>query len=162
MKKSTKFAAVFISVLMLTAGMAACTAEKGGAESNSTDPSQTTVQTTEGSTAAPEETETGASGTASESSTAKEAKTSAKSSTTKKQSSGGASDFTIKEALDALQNYYGDGYSVNGTISEEDFYYFSVYKKDKKYASVKVNMKNGDAVETITETGEKNNLNLFV
>ena len=82
--------------------------------------------------------------------------------TTKKQSSDNSVDFTVQQALEALDNYYGSGYEVNGTVSEGDYYYFAVYKNDEKYASVKVNMKNGDAVETITETGETANLNLFV
>lgn len=82
--------------------------------------------------------------------------------TTKTQSAEDSVDFTVQQALEALDNYYGSGYEVNGTVSEGDYYYFAVYKNDTKYASVKVNMKNGDAVETITETGETANLNLFV
>lgn len=81
---------------------------------------------------------------------------------TKTQSAEDSVDFTVQQALEALDNYYGKGYEVNGTVSEGDYYYFAVYKNDSKYASVKVNMKNGDAVETITETGETANLNLFV
>lgn len=82
--------------------------------------------------------------------------------TTKKQSSEDSEDYTVQEALEALDNYYGSGYEINGTVSEGDYYYFAVYKNNEKYASVKVNMKNGDAVETITESGETANLNLFV
>lgn len=81
--------------------------------------------------------------------------------TTKKQSSEDSGDYTVEEALEALDNYYGSGYEINGTVSEGDYYYFAVYKNDEKYASVKVNMKNGDAVETLTESGETANFNLF-
>ena len=64
--------------------------------------------------------------------------------------------------LDALTNYYGKGYDVDGTVSEGNNYYFAVYKNKKKYASVKVNMQTGDAVETRTKDGATANFNVFV
>ena len=72
--------------------------------------------------------------------------------TTKKAKEDSGSAYTVNQALDALTNYYGKGYDVNGTVSEGNNYYFAVYKNKKKYASVKVNMQTGDAVETRTKT----------
>ena len=51
---------------------------------------------------------------------------------------------------------------VDGTVSEGNNYYFAVYKNKKKYASVKVNMQTGDAVETRTKDGATANFNVFV
>ena len=70
--------------------------------------------------------------------------------------------YTVNQALDALTNYYGKGYDVDGTVSEGNNYYFAVYKNKKKYASVKVNMQTGDAVETRTKDGATANFNVFV
>ena len=81
--------------------------------------------------------------------------------TTKKAKEDSGSAYTVNQALDALTNYYGKGYDVNGTVSEGNNYYFAVYKK-KKYASVKVNMQTGDAVETRTKDGATANFNVFV
>lgn len=161
MLKIKKITAILLSALLLAAGTAACT----GANTEET----TTESTVSSDTALAnsETTETTADTQTSE--TTEQPQTSKQSSTkatqkvtTKKQSSGGSHDFTVKEVLDALNNYYGDGYDVNGTVSEDDFYYFAVYKKDKKYASVKVNMQNGDAVETLTESGKTAKFNVFV
>lgn len=108
-----------------------------------TEPAKTTEQTTEAdksSTAAPKK----------------------KTTTTKKQANEKPGNYSVKAALDALENYYGDGYAVNGTVSEGDDYFFAVYKNDKKYASVKINLKTGDTEETLTATGEKNTFNVFV
>ena len=77
-----------------------------------------------------------------------------------KEDSGNA--YTVNQALDALTNYYGKGYDVDGTVSEGNNYYFAVYKNKKKYASVKVNMQTGDAVETRTKDGATANFNVFV
>ena len=38
------------------------------------------------------------------------------------------SAYTVNQALDALTNYYGKGYDVDGTVSEGNNYYFAVYK----------------------------------
>lgn len=82
--------------------------------------------------------------------------------TTKKAKEDSGSAYTVNQALDALTNYYGKGYDVNGTVSEGNNYYFAVYKNKKKYASVKVNMQTGDAVETRTKDGATANFNVFV
>ena len=82
--------------------------------------------------------------------------------TTKKAKEDSGNAYTVNQALDALTNYYGKGYDVDGTVSEGNNYYFAVYKNKKKYASVKVNMQTGDAVETRTKDGETANFNVFV
>lgn len=82
--------------------------------------------------------------------------------TTKKAKEDSGNAYTVNQALDALTNYYGKGYDVNGTVSEGNNYYFAVYKNKKKYASVKVNMQTGDAVETRTKDGATANFNVFV
>ena len=82
--------------------------------------------------------------------------------TTKKAKEDSGSAYTVNQALDALTNYYGKGYDVDGTVSEGNNYYFAVYKNKKKYASVKVNMQTGDAVETRTNDGATANFNVFV
>ena len=82
--------------------------------------------------------------------------------TTKKAKEDSGSAYTVNQALDALTNYYGKGYDVDGTVSEGNNYYFAVYKNKKKYASVKVNMQTGDAVETRTKDGATANFNVFV
>lgn len=82
--------------------------------------------------------------------------------TTKKAKEDSGNTYTVNQALDALTNYYGKGYDVDGTVSEGNNYYFAVYKNKKKYASVKVNMQTGDAVETRTKDGATANFNVFV
>lgn len=82
--------------------------------------------------------------------------------TAKKEKEDRGSTYTVNQALDALTNYYGNGYDVNGTVSEGSDYYFAVYKNNKKYASVKVDLKTGDAVETRTKDGATANFNVFV
>lgn len=82
--------------------------------------------------------------------------------TTKKAKEDSGNAYTVNQALDALTNYYGKGYDVDGTVSEGNNYYFAVYKNKKKYASVKVNMQTGDAVETRTKDGATANFNVFV
>ena len=49
--------------------------------------------------------------------------------TTKKAKEDSGSAYTVNQALDALTNYYGKGYDVDGTVSEGNNYYFAVYKK---------------------------------
>ena len=107
--------------------------------------------------AAPEETTTRPATAAATDTTAKPAET-----TTKKAKEDSGSAYTVNQALDALTNYYGKGYDVDGTVSEGNNYYFAVYKNKKKYASVKVNMQTGDAVETRTKDGATANFNVFV
>lgn len=46
-----------------------------------------------------------------------------------KEDSGNA--YTVNQALDALTNYYGKGYDVDGTVSEGNNYYFAVYKNKR-------------------------------
>lgn len=140
-------------MLSLTVALCACakTQEAGGTTEGTQNVSDTTS-----TTAAPPSTETTTKPT-----------TSAKVTTTKATTTQGTTKFsgrfTVNEALDALYIYYGDGYQINGTVSEGDDYYFAVYNnKNDKYASVKVNLKTGNATETIVASGEKNTLNLFV
>ncbi len=163
MKKYCKiFIAVFICAL-LAFSTAACSSEtKTDDVTEETSPATSELTTEQNVT---EEGTTEETSSAEKDSTADNSTTEKKTTdktTTKKQSSENSGDYTVQEALEALDNYYGSGYEINGTVSEGNYYYFAVYKNDEKYASVKVNMQNGDAVETLTESGETANLNLFV
>lgn len=162
-----KYCKLFLAVLLcalLAFSAAACSSENKTQDvTESTAPALSESASEQDVTG---ESQTEEDSTAQEDSTAENQNNSGKETTekgtTKKHSSDNSVDFTVQQALEALDNYYGSGYEVNGTVTEGDYYYFAVYKNDEKYASVKVNMKNGDAVETITETGETANLNLFV
>ncbi|MDE6385733.1 MAG: hypothetical protein K2K71_04555 [Eubacterium sp.] len=66
----------------------------------------------------------------------------------------------VKEVLDMLSDHYGKDYQVNSTVTENEYNYFAVVKNGEKYASVKVNLSNGDATETIIETGQTSDFNL--
>ena len=81
--------------------------------------------------------------------------------TTVPESTTNTSTDTTAKPAETTTNY-GKGYDVDGTVSEGNNYYFAVYKNKKKYASVKVNMQTGDAVETRTKDGATANFNVFV
>ncbi len=66
----------------------------------------------------------------------------------------------VKEVLDMLSDHYGKDYQVNSTVTENEYNYFAIVKNGEKYASVKVNLSNGDATETIIETGQTSDFNL--
>lgn len=66
----------------------------------------------------------------------------------------------VKEVLDILSDHYGKGYEINSTVTENEYNYFAVIKDGEKYASVRVNLSNGDATETIIETGSSSDFNL--
>ncbi len=77
------------------------------------------------------------------------------------QASAEIQSISVNEALNVLQEFYGDTFTVNATINEADYQYFAVYdKNNEKYASVRVNLSTSEAVETISATGEKNEYNL--
>jgi len=62
---------------------------------------------------------------------------------------------SINQALNALEEHYGNSYNINSTVEEDGYNYFAVYSGEEKYASVKVNLATGEASETIVSTGEK-------
>ena len=66
----------------------------------------------------------------------------------------------VKEVLDILSDHYGKDYEINSTVTENEYNYFAVIKDGEKYASVRVNLSNGDATETIIETGKSSDFNL--
>lgn len=144
MNKGIKAALALGLCCVTAAGLFGCTK---AAPEETTQPAATTADTT-----VPESTTNTSTDT-----TAKPAET-----TTKKAKEDSGSAYTVNQALDALTNYYGKGYDVDGTVSEGNNYYFAVYKNKKKYASVKVNMQTGDAVETRTKDGATANFNVFV
>lgn len=148
MNKGIKAALALGLCCVTAAGLFGCT--KAAPEETTTRPA--TVAATAADTTVPESTTNVATDT-----TAKPAET-----TTKKAKEDSGSAYTVNQALDALTNYYGKGYDVDGTVSEGNNYYFAVYKNKKKYASVKVNMQTGDAVETRTKDGATANFNVFV
>lgn len=151
MNKGIKAALALGLCCVTAAGLFGCT--KAAPEETTTRPTTVATQpaATVADTTAPERT------TAAADTTAKPAE-----STTKKAKEDSGSAYTVNQALDALTNYYGKGYDVDGTVSEGNNYYFAVYKNKKKYASVKVNMQTGDAVETRTKDGATANFNVFV
>lgn len=151
MNKGIKAALALGLCCVTAAGLFGCT--KAAPEETTTQPTTVATQpaATAADTTAPERT------TAATDTTAKPAET-----TTKKAKEDSGSAYTVNQALDALTNYYGKGYDVDGTVSEGSNYYFAVYKNKKKYASVKVNMQTGDAVETRTKDGATANFNVFV
>lgn len=148
MNKGIKAALALGLCCVTAAGLFGCT--KAVPEETTTRPA--TVAATAADTTVPESTTNAATDT-----TAKPAET-----TTQKAKEDSGSAYTVNQALDALTNYYGKGYDVDGTVSEGNNYYFAVYKNKKKYASVKVNMQTGDAVETRTKDGATANFNVFV
>ena len=152
MNKGIKAALALGLCCATAAGLYGCT--KTPAEETTAAPSAAVTQTTAApaDTTAPETTAKPKNDT-----TAPPAET-----TTKKAKEDSGSAYTVNQALDALTNYYGKGYDVDGTVSEGHYYYFAVYKNKKKYASVKVNMQTGDAVETRTKDGATANFNVFV
>ena len=152
MNKGIKTALALGLCCITAAGLFGCS--KAAPEETSTQPATVTTQpaATVTDTTAPAATTAAATDT-----TAKPAET-----TTKKAKEDSGSAYTVNQALDALTNYYGKDYDVDGTVSEGNNYYFAVYKNKKKYASVKVNMQTGDAVETRTKDGATANFNVFV
>lgn len=148
MNKGIKAALALGLCCVTAAGLFGCA--KAAPEETTTRPA--TVAATAADTTVPESTTNAATDT-----TAKPAET-----TTKKAKEDSGNAYTVNQALDALTNYYGKGYDVDGTVSEGNNYYFAVYKNKKKYASVKVNMQTGDAVETRTKDGATANFNVFV
>lgn len=148
MNKGIKAALALGLCCVTAAGLFGCTQ----AAPEETTTRSATVAATAADTTVPESTTNAATDT-----TAKLAET-----TTKKAKEDSGSAYTVNQALDALTNYYGKGYDVDGTVSEGNNYYFAVYKNKKKYASVKVNMQTGDAVETRTKDGATANFNVFV
>lgn len=74
-----------------------------------------------------------------------------------------AANISVEEVLNYLETFYGDTYEVNSTIYEDGYQYFAVFdKRGNKYASVKVNLTSGEMIETITQTGQTNEWNIFV
>lgn len=84
-----------------------------------------------------------------------EEKTTNTSITTTKQTKNYELPLSINQALNALEEHYGDGYDINATVAEDGINYFALYKNDEKYASVAVNLSTGEATETIMETNKK-------
>ncbi len=152
MNKGIKAALALAMCCITTAGLFGCT--KATREEATTAPITVSTQpaVTVADTTAPEST----------TDTTAETTTKSTTNTTKKAKEDSGSTYTVNQALDALTNYYGKGYDVNGTVSEGNDYYFAVYKNNKKYASVKVDMQTGDAVETRTKDGATANFNVFV
>lgn len=156
MNKGIKTVLVLGLCCATAAGLFGCT--KAAPEETATQPATVATQP-----AATEADATAAQGAASEAATKTQTDTTAKPETTaKKEKEDNGSAYTVNQALDALTNYYGKGYDVSGTVSEGSDYYFAVYKNNKKYASVKVDLKTGDAVETRTKDGATANFNVFV
>ena len=67
---------------------------------------------------------------------------------------------SVNNVLDMLSEHYGNGYKVNSTVADNEYNYFAIIKDGEKYASVRVNLSNGDATETIIETGQTSDFNL--
>lgn len=149
MKKAIKCALALSLCCATAVGLFGC-AKPATEESTTTPPAAVTQDGTVAASTAPSDT------------TAATENTDPTETTTKKAKEENGGGYTVNQALDALSNYYGKGYDVNGTVSEGNTYYFAVYKIKTKYASVKVNMQNGDAVETRTKDGATANFNLFV
>lgn len=152
-KRNTAVILILIFIIGVVAGFAyGRYAHTGGnTETESASISSTAQNTSASSTAAPstdaqEE---------SESSTA--AQTTA---TTKKVDTDYDLPLSINTALDALGEHYGSSFEINSTVEDGGLNYFAVYKGNDKYASVAVNLKTGDATETLTSSGKKTNFSL--
>lgn len=154
MKKTLSILICIVVVIALTA----CSKQSNTNTTTqvTTTAQQTTAATTLSTTATTEST---TSSTTAEQTTKKQSTTKKKSTTTQQ---NGEMSISVNEALDVLTNYYGSTYNVNGTVQEDNYYYFSVVdKKGVKYASVKVNLNNADATETVIATGETYDFNLL-
>lgn len=158
MKKRIMYIACCVLALCSCLAFASCSADKTE-ETTVSSTTATTMQTTQQiqtqATAVTEDTtETVKQTTTEKETTSKKAKTTGK--------YKGETNISVNEALNVLSNMYGSKYDVNGTVQEDEYYYFSITdKKGNKYASVKVNLKTADAEETITNTGEVNKYNLL-
>lgn len=75
--------------------------------------------------------------------------------TTTKQAKNYELPLSINQALNALEEHYGNEYNINATVEEDGINYFALYKDDEKYASIAVNLSTGEATETIMETNQK-------
>lgn len=70
---------------------------------------------------------------------------------------------SMQQAIDMLNNFYGSTYSVHYIGSDQQYQHFSIIdKKGNEYAIVRVDLKNGTAIETVIKTQEKNEYNLLV
>lgn len=158
MKKRIMYIACCVLALFCCLAFASCSADKTE-ETTVSSTTATTMQTTQQiqtqTTAVTKDTtETVKQTTTEKETTSKKAKTTGK--------YKGETNISVNEALNVLSNMYGSKYDVNGTVQEDEYYYFSITdKKGNKYASVKVNLKTADAEETITNTGEVNKYNLL-
>lgn len=75
--------------------------------------------------------------------------------TTTKQAKNYELPLSINQALNALEEHYGNEYNINATVEEDGINYFALYKDDEKYASIAVDLSTGEATETIMETNQK-------
>ena len=70
---------------------------------------------------------------------------------------------TPDDALQQFNSFYGSLYRVELNEVKGKIANYTVYdKNDKEYAKISLNLKTGIATETITQTGEKNELNMLV
>lgn len=159
MKKYISAVMCCILAVCCGVGFASCSADKTEETTvsvTSTTLEQSTEQSQTQTTAVTEETTEATT----EQTTTEKDTTSQKAKTTTKYK--GETSISVNQALNVLTDMYGSKYDVNGTVQEDEYYYFSVTdKKGNKYASVKVNLKTADAEETITNTGEINKYNLL-
>ncbi|MFR5874963.1 MAG: hypothetical protein ACLUFN_00580 [Eubacterium sp.] len=165
MKNYLKLISLAIAVTICI-GFSACSASKNDEQNTeSTSIAQATESTTnENSTSNIAESSTieDITSETTESTTAKKKTTTTKKSSVKDKGSDYDTSISLNEALNVLTDFYGSTYNVNATIEEDGWQYFAVYdKKGTKYASVKVKLSTAEAVETIIDTGEKNEYNLL-
>lgn len=69
---------------------------------------------------------------------------------------------SVEDALQVLENFYGDEYTVTANGADGGIQYFAVNSADVEYAEVEVDLYTGSATETIIETGETGEYNLLV
>lgn len=156
-ESKTKRNFIIICVIIFVIGIAAGFAYgrfAGGGNNPATESTvaggSTTQSSSQASTAAPT------------TETADESTTGEQTTVTTTQSNVDAADLplTINTALDALGEHYGVSFEINSTVEDGGLNYFSVYKGNDKYASVAVNLKTGDATETLASNGNKTNFSL--
>lgn len=128
--------AIIVAIIMCIGVFTACMADKTGSEITTTNTTTTTTQPVSGD--------------------------GAQSTSVAPSTPAINTGITVKEALDALSDKYGDKYTVRATILEDDIQYFSIEDKDsgEKYAKVSVVMSTAQATETIMETQEQSTFNL--
>ncbi|MBQ7204060.1 MAG: hypothetical protein IJS03_08635 [Eubacterium sp.] len=69
---------------------------------------------------------------------------------------------TPDEALEQFNTFYGSLYKVELNEVKDKTANYTVYdKNDKEYAKISLNLKTGIATETITQTGEKNEMDML-